>query len=90
MIIGTSSSSVDEELFTSVRYITKVPISDSIALRQENDLVRKEIGNIFPGFDKDKRYIIYHVVDELTMSGKAEVKHQFIHKLDGDEVKKTQ
>jgi len=43
----------------TIKYITKIDVRDTIALRKEFDGIKKAIGKILPGIDQDKKCIIF-------------------------------
>jgi len=54
-----------EGIFPMVNYVSTIPISNTKKLKNENDLIQKQIGILFPGLDKDKKYIFYSAHDRL-------------------------
>ncbi|SFE01446.1 hypothetical protein [Flavobacterium phragmitis] len=57
-----------------VCYLSTIKLQDTTALRTENNKVKKEIGKIFPGIDKDKPLVLYRIFNEMP-DGKKEVQH---------------
>jgi len=60
----------DEGVFPAVYYLTSINIKDPTALKIENDNIRKAIGAMFPGIDKDKKYIYFSAFNKLP-NGKS-------------------
>jgi hypothetical protein len=54
--------------FPMVHYLTSIPLKDTIALKKENAQIRKIIGKIMPGIDKDKKYVLYSAFNEKPVS----------------------
>jgi hypothetical protein len=68
-------------IFPIIRYKTEIPLTDTIALKKENDKIQKVIGSIFKGIDQNKRFIFYQAVNQLP-DGKTIIKHYgFVQKL---------
>lgn len=55
----------NEGIFPVIRYVSSIDISDTIALKKENDIVKKTIGKMFLGIDHDKKYIYFSAYDQL-------------------------
>lgn len=81
-ILQISPQTVEEGIFPMVRYLTEIPFSDTIRLKKENDLIQKEIGVIFPGLDKEKKYIFYTAMDRLVTGGTANNVYGFIQNIE--------
>lgn len=81
-ILQVSPQTIDEGIFPMVRYLTEIPISDTTRLKIENDLIQKEIGVLFPGLDKEKKYIFYTAMDRLASGGTANSVYGFIQNIE--------
>lgn len=57
-----------EGAFPNVNYISTIKLTDTIALKKENEAISKVIGEIFTGIDKNKKYIYYTIYNE-TLKG---------------------
>ncbi|RKR83287.1 hypothetical protein BDD43_3491 [Mucilaginibacter gracilis] len=62
------SDPANRGIFPLVRYQSSIPISDTIALKAENQNVQKAIGGIFKGIDKNKYGIIYDAYNSIPDS----------------------
>ncbi|HVV55391.1 MAG TPA: hypothetical protein VHC47_08705, partial [Mucilaginibacter sp.] len=51
-------------VFPAVYYMSSVKLADTTALKRENDEVKKVIGKILPGIDRDKKYIFYSIFNQ--------------------------
>ena len=71
----------EEEIFPMIYYVSSIDINDETALKNENELVRKEVDRIFPGIDKDKKYIFYWVSNELPNEGTVVEQYGFVDTL---------
>ncbi|WP_295654531.1 hypothetical protein [uncultured Mucilaginibacter sp.] len=43
----------------TIKYLTKIDVRDTVALKKEFEGVKKVIGKLFPGIDQDKKCIIF-------------------------------
>jgi hypothetical protein len=57
-----------------VYYLSKVNIKDTVAIKQENDEIKKVIGTVMPGIDKDKKYLLYAAFNQRP-NAKTSVNH---------------
>ena len=64
-IFDILSIGTKEGYFPMVKYISSIELSDTIALKEENDLVQERIGEVFTGIDKNKKYIFYKALNEM-------------------------
>ncbi|NCD70058.1 hypothetical protein [Mucilaginibacter agri] len=68
-------------VYPMVGYKSGVALTDTVALKAENDAIQKVVGTIFKGIDKNKAYILYRAFDQIP-DGQNYVKHYgFIQKL---------
>ena len=73
---------IDERgAFPMVHYLTSIPLKDTVALKKENAQVRKVIGEIMPGIDKDKKYVFYAAFNERPSSRREVDRFEMIDKL---------
>lgn len=70
-----------EGYFPMVYYLSSINLHNKEALKIENDKVKKEVGALFRGIDKNKKNVIYWVFNEMP-DGKKLVEHYgFIDKI---------
>ncbi|CAH0169478.1 MULTISPECIES: hypothetical protein [unclassified Pedobacter] len=62
-----------EGIFPCILYVTRIDLTDVVALKAENEKVRIEAAKLFNGIDKDKKAILYRAFAELP-DGVKEVK----------------
>jgi hypothetical protein len=67
-IFRIDNQSIKEGTYPAICYLTTINIKDTIALKKENEQVKKVIGNIIPGIDKDKDYMLYSIYDKKPNS----------------------
>jgi hypothetical protein len=48
-----------EGQFPLIYYKSSINLKDTVAVKKENDQIRKEIGNVMPGINMDKKYVFY-------------------------------
>lgn len=48
-----------EGQFPLIYYRSSINLKDTAAVKKENDQIRKEIGNVMPGINMDKKYVFY-------------------------------
>lgn len=64
---------VPDGIFPIIKYVTKVDIKDTEALKREYEQIRKGIGSVFKGIDKDKDVVIYRALSGFP-DGKTEIR----------------
>lgn len=64
-IIRINNQNLPDGMFPLVSYISTIPLRDTMALRKENESVKKVIGKVLPGINKDKKYILYAIFNGL-------------------------
>ncbi|MCR8560222.1 hypothetical protein KXD93_21400 [Mucilaginibacter sp. BJC16-A38] len=69
-IIRVYTQTNSEGTFPIVHYLTSVNLKDTLAIKNENLLIRKVIGKIMPGIDKDKKYVYYTAFNQKPRSDK--------------------
>lgn len=65
---------INEGFFPMVYYLSNINLNDTIALKIENEKVKQEVGRLFTGIDKDKKFVFYWAFNELPI-GKKFVEH---------------
>jgi hypothetical protein len=63
-IFRIENQSVNVGTYPAICYLSKIDIKDTVALKKENEQVKKVIGNIIPGIDKDKDYMLYNIYNQ--------------------------
>lgn len=72
---------MEDGYFPMVEYLTNLDLKDTVATKIENNKIHKNIGNVFKGLDKDKKYIFYKAYSEIP-NGKTSVPaYGFVKKL---------
>jgi hypothetical protein len=65
---------INEGIFPMVKYQSKINLEDTVALKKENDQVQTVIGKIFPGIEKNKKYVFFKAYNQ-TPDGDVPVKN---------------
>jgi hypothetical protein len=65
---------INEGFFPMVYYLSDINIKDTTALKIENEKVKQEVGRLFTGIDKDKKFVFYWAFNEIP-DGKKLVEH---------------
>jgi len=73
-IYNISPQVMNEGIFPMVTYISKINLKDTVSLKNENEELKKIIGTLFPGVDKDKKYVFFQVYNEIP-TGKTPIEH---------------
>ncbi len=73
-ILNEEQVIINEGMFPSVSYLTKIDLKDVKSLTAENEEIKKRIGLIFPGIDKNKKYVFFKAFNEIP-NGKTPVEH---------------
>jgi hypothetical protein len=68
-------------VFPMIYYQSKIKLSDINGLKKENAAVRKAIGNVIPGIDKDKKYVFYTAFNKLPNSSESVDRYEMIDTL---------
>lgn len=71
-ILNFSPTPMAEGIFPTVGYLSKISLKDTVALRKENDELKKVIGTILPGIEKEKKYVFFKACNEIP-NGKTPV-----------------
>lgn len=80
-IVNINPEITKEGCFPMIYYITDVSFKDTVALKVENEAVKKEVKRIFQGIDQDKAYILYKALNTMP-DGRKQVEHYgFVEKL---------
>jgi len=75
-----------EGVFPSIKYLSTIRLEDTTALRKENDQIKGVIGKIFPGIDRDNKYIFFKAYNQMP-DGKTPVHTYGFMLKKGDESK---
>lgn len=65
---------INEGFFPMVYYLSDINLEDTTKLKIENEKVKKEVGRLFTGIDKDKEFVFYWAFNEIP-DGKKLVEH---------------
>ena len=71
-ILNITPKPMAEGIFPMVGYLSKISLKDTVALKRENDELKKVIGSIIPGIEKGKKYVFFQAYNEIP-NGKTPV-----------------
>jgi hypothetical protein len=69
---------IKDGFFPMVYYISDINLNDTTALKLENEKVKKEVGQLFTGIDKDKKFVFYWAFNEIPDGQKLVEHYDFI------------
>lgn len=73
-IITVQPVEINEGVFPAVSYMSKISLKDTVALKAENEQIKKVIGSIFPGIDKNNKYVFFKAFNQMP-DGKTPIEH---------------
>ena len=85
VIFGASPQFIGEKgregIYPMINYKSGIKLTDTAALKAENDALRKDISNIFQGIENNNNYIFYRAFNQLP-DGKTLINHYgFVQKV---------
>lgn len=80
-IIRVFNQTNDEGTFPMVHYLSAINLKDTNAIKNENLQVRKVMGKVMPGIDKDKKYVYYDAFNEKPRYDKEVDRFEMTEKL---------
>lgn len=73
---------INEGFFPMVYYVSEINLKDTTALKIENNKVKKEVGRLFTGIDKNKKFVFYKTANEVPDGTKAVEQYGFVDQLE--------
>lgn len=64
-IVRIFTQATPDGTFPHIYYLSKIKLKDTTALKKENTSVKKVIGKLIPGIDKDKKYLFYSIFNKM-------------------------
>lgn len=71
---------IKEGFYPMVHYLSNIDLKDTIALKIENQKVKKEVERLFTGIEKDKKFVLYRAFKEIPDGKKSVEQYGFIDK----------
>jgi len=68
-------------VYPMVYYMSSIKLKNVEGLKKENDNIKKVIGNILPGIDKNKKYVYYNAFNEWPRFDRSVDRYEIIDKL---------
>lgn len=63
-----------EGIYPTVKYLTRINLADTVALKGEYEQLKAVVGTVFPGLDKGKKYVFFKAYNQIP-DGKSAVKN---------------
>jgi hypothetical protein len=70
----------NSEFYPAIQYLTSTPLNDTVALKSEYKLFKKEVYKTFAGLDKNK-YVLFQAYNEIAVDGKKSKSYGFLDSL---------
>ena len=70
-IFSISSNSKEEGVTQYIYYLTSLQLTDSAALKKENEQVKQQLPTIFPGIEKGKKTMFYSAMNQKPIAGES-------------------
>jgi hypothetical protein len=70
-IIRIYANTSNEGTYPTICYITKINIKNIAAIEKENNEIKKVIGMVMPGIDKNIKYLYYSAYNEMPVSTRS-------------------
>jgi hypothetical protein len=80
-IVSINNKTTREGSFPQITYVTKVKLKDTAAIKAENLLIRKALGKLMPGIDKNNQYIYYLAYNQQPTSENYQARYDMVDKL---------
>jgi hypothetical protein len=80
-IFSISTQTTSDGVFPLVYYISSIKLKDTAALRKENENIKKVIGKVILGIDKDKKYVFYDAFNEWPRNDRSVDRYDMTEKL---------
>lgn len=74
---------VEDKICTMIKYRSQINLSDTIALKAENQILQKSIVSKFSGIDQEVPFIFYRVYNEIPKEGVTVPYYGFVQKTGG-------
>jgi hypothetical protein len=80
-IIRIFNQTDEKGSFPMIQYLSAINLKDTTAIKNENMQIRKVIGKVMPGLDKNKKYVFYAAFNEKPSSRKEVDRFEMTDKL---------
>jgi hypothetical protein len=80
-IIRILNQTTPEGVFPMIYYQSSIKLSDTTAIKQENEQVKQVIDQTLPGIDQNKKYLLYSVFNEVPNAVRSVNHFDITHKL---------
>ncbi len=83
-IFGVEPIVTTEGVFPLIKYLTTIQLADIVDLKAENDQIKKEIVKVFPGIDKNNKYVFLKAYNKIPDGKTAVPTYGFMLKKGGN------
>ena len=66
-----------EGIYPALRYKSTIKLADTVALKAENDALKKTIGQVFKGIDQNNNVILYQAYNEFPNNANMRTIHHY-------------
>lgn len=81
-VFSISGDAKEDEFVQYIYYLTKLKITDTAALKQENEQVKQQLPAAFPGINKGKKTMFYSAMNKKPIVGQSIDHMDFKEKID--------
>jgi len=80
-IVSIFNQDAGDGAYPAIYYITHLKLSDTAAIKRENESIKKIIGKAIPGIDKDKKLLFYSAFNEMPSSARGVQRFDMVQKI---------
>ncbi|HTD40019.1 MAG TPA: hypothetical protein VK671_05325 [Mucilaginibacter sp.] len=80
-IFSIMTQKTPDGVYPQVYYMSTVKLKDVKGLQKENDNIKKVIGKLIPGIDKNKKYVYYDAFNEWPKFDRSVDRYEMVDKL---------
>jgi len=80
-IFHIANQKMQQGTYPMISYLTSVNLKDIVAIKKENEAIKKVIGKLIPGIDKDNDYLIYTAFNKFPNNRESVDRYEMDDKL---------
>ncbi|RVU01628.1 hypothetical protein EOD41_06610 [Mucilaginibacter limnophilus] len=80
-IFAVYVKTVDQGTYPVIQYLTTIPLKEKAEIIEENKHIKTIIGDVFPGINQGRKYVIYSAFNEMTKSTYSVDRYEMADKL---------
>jgi hypothetical protein len=77
-VFSITTQSTPEGVFPAIYYKSNIKLTNIAGLKKENEEIKKLIGKLMPGIDKEKKYVYYDVYNEWPRYDRSVDRYEII------------